>query len=78
MNKSKNPDNKKSLVFDYEKQEPVKVSDVKYHNIIITLVAVTIIPLYLYGIRVLTLITFSLLSAFIADVICVKFFYKRT
>ena len=34
MSSSNNPDSKKSLVFDYEKQDQAGISDVKYHNII--------------------------------------------
>lgn len=53
------------------------VSKRKYVNIIITLLSVAVMPLYLYGTRVLTLLIVSLVTAVVTDFICMKFIARK-
>ena len=45
---------------------------VKYHNVIITLLALMVMPVYLYGPYVLVLLVVGLVTALIVELICVK------
>ena len=78
MSRSKIKPEAKNTAFDYEKHAvPITQGSVRYHNILLTLVAMSVIPLYLYGVRVLLLLAFALLGAFITDFVCIKLFYRR-
>ncbi|MEG1027927.1 MAG: RnfABCDGE type electron transport complex subunit D [Oscillospiraceae bacterium] len=54
-----------------------RVTKKKYFNIIITLIAISTIPIYLYGVEVIRLIFSALATAIVTDWLCVRIFKKQ-
>lgn len=49
---------------------------IKYHNVILTLLSLLVVPVYLYGLRVLVLLAAALLTAIILDFFCISVFLR--
>lgn len=58
--------------------EKYNVSKKKYINIILALLALTVMPIYLYGLRVLVLLVASIATAVVTDFICVRLSGNKT
>ncbi len=59
-------------LFDYAKQDKPSLHKAKYHNIIITLLAVMVMPVYLYGVHVIYLLFTGVVTALLIDFTCIK------
>lgn len=60
-------------------QEEIEHSEhkVKYHNIIVTLASMLVVPLYLYGLRVLVILFASITTAVMIDLLCIHVFLRN-
>lgn len=50
---------------------------VKYHNIIVTLASLIIVPIYLYGFRVLIVLFSCIITAVLIDLLCIHVFLRN-
>ncbi|MFZ2537568.1 MAG: RnfABCDGE type electron transport complex subunit D [Oscillospiraceae bacterium] len=71
-------ENQDKQLFDYAKQDKPSKHKIKYHNVIITLLALMVLPIYLYGVRVIVLLLTGLVTAFVIDFICIKLIGGKT
>lgn len=68
----------KIIPYDETVSPELLVRKSKYVNVILILSAITIMPLYFYGLRVLTLMASAIAASFVSDYICVLLSGRRS